>query len=266
MPLISQPKFDDPAALFHIPRPIATLASDYPRGHEIAPHRHARAQLVYASHGVMTVTAAAGSWVVPPQRAVWIPAGDAHAIRIDRDLSMRSLYIRPDAVAGLPGVCRVVNVSALLRALILRAMTVPPLYDEDGPDGRVLRVLLDELHALPSTPLHLPRPQDLRLKRVTDALLIEPADRRPLDAWARHAGASPRTLARLFLAETGMGFRAWRQRARLLHALVALADDVPVTAVAFDAGYDSPSAFIAAFKREFGTTPARYFDNDRRES
>ena len=72
-------------------------------------------------------------------------------------------------------------------------------------------------------------------------------------------------MARLFLAETGLGFRAWRQRARLLHALVALADDAPVTAVAFDAGYDSPSAFIAAFKREFGTTPARYFDNDRSE-
>ncbi len=262
MPLISQPSFDDPATWFDIPRPIVTLASDYPRGHRIAAHRHARAQLVYASQGVMTVTAAAGSWVVPPQRAVWMPAGDAHAIRVDRDLSMRSLYIRPDAGAGLPGACRVVTVSALLRALILRAMTIPPLYDEDGPDGRVLRVLLDELHALPSAPLHLHQPKDPRLKRVTDALQAEPADRRPLDAWARHAGASPRTLARLFLAESGMGFRVWRQRARLLRALVALADDTPVTAVAFDAGYDSPSAFIAAFKREFGTTPARYFRDE----
>jgi AraC-like DNA-binding protein len=262
MPSISQPGFDDPATLFDNPRPIVTLASDYPRGHQIAPHHHARAQLVYASQGVMTVTAAAGSWVVPPQRAVWMPAGDTHAIRVDRDLSMRSLYIRPDAAAGLPGACRVVTVSALLRALILRAMTVPPLYDEDGPDGRVLRVLLDELRALPSAPLHLPQPKDPRLKRVTDALLAEPADRRPLDAWARHAGASPRTLARLFLAETGMGFRVWRQRARLLRALVALADDTPVTTVAFDAGYDSLSAFIAAFKREFGTTPARYFRDE----
>ncbi len=262
MPPISQPGFDDPVTLFDNPRPIATLASDYPRGHRIAAHRHARAQLVYASPGVMTVTAAAGSWVVPPQRAVWMPAGDTHAIRVDRDLSLRSLYIRPDAATGLPGACRVVTVSALLRALILRAMTVPPLYDEDGPDGRVLRVLLDELRALPSAPLHLPQPKDPRLKRVTDALQAEPANRRSLDAWARHAGASPRTLARLFLAETGMGFRVWRQRARLLRALVALADDTPVTAVAFDAGYDSPSAFIAAFKREFGTTPARYFRDE----
>jgi AraC-like DNA-binding protein len=239
------------------------LATDYPGGHEIAPHRHARAQLVYASRGVMTVTAAAGSWVVPPQRAVWMPAGAEHAIRIDRDLSMRSLYIRPDAVAGMPGVCRVVAVSALLRPLILRAMTVPPLYDEDGPDGRVLRVLLDELGALPSAPLYLPQPRDPRLKRVTDALLAAPADPRPFDAWARLAGASSRSLARLFLAETGLGFRAWRQRARLLHALAALADDEPVTAVAFEAGYDSPSAFIAAFKRAFGATPGRYFRDGR---
>ena len=263
MSSISQAPHDDPAALSDNSRPIVALATDYPGGHEIAPHRHAWAQLVYASQGVMTVTAAAGSWVVPPQRAVWMPADAEHAIRIDRDLSMRSLYIRPDAVAGLPGACRVVAVSALLRALILRAMTVPPLYDEDGPDGRVLRVLLDELGALPSAPLYLPQPRDPRLKRVTDALLAAPADARPLGAWARQAGASSRTLARLFLAETGLGFRAWRQRARLLHALAALADDAPVTRVAFEAGYDSPSAFIAAFKRAFGTTPARYFRDER---
>ncbi len=126
-----------------------------------------------------------------------------------------------------------------------------------------MRVILDQIRALPSAPLHLPRARDRRLLRVTEALRAEPADPRPFDAWARHAGASPRTLARLFLAETGLGFRAWRQRARLLRALVALADDAPVTAVAFEAGYDSPSAFIAAFKREFGATPARYFRDER---
>jgi AraC-like DNA-binding protein len=257
-----QTPFSDPAAFSDNPRPVVALASDYPGGHEIPPHRHARAQLVYASQGVMTVTAAAGSWVVPPQHAVWMPAGAEHSVQVDRALAMRSLFIRPDAVAGLPAVCRVVAVSALLRALILRAMTLPPRYDEAGPDGRIMQVILDELRALPSAPLHLPRPRDARLLRVTDALLAEPADARPLEAWARHTGASPRTLARLFLAETGLGFRAWRTRARLLHALVALADDEPVTSVAFEAGYDSPSAFIAAFKRAFGTTPARYFRDE----
>jgi AraC-like DNA-binding protein len=141
-------------------------------------------------------------------------------------------------------------------------MAVPPHYDEAGPDARIMQVILDEIRALPSAPLHLPRARDARLLRVTEALRADPADPRSLAAWGRAAGASPRTLARLFLAETGLGFRAWRQRARLLHALVALAAGEPVTRVAFEAGYDSPSAFIAAFKRAFGTTPARYFRNE----
>ncbi len=259
MSFIGQTSPDDPAALSDNLRPVVALAGDYPSGYQIAPHRHARAQLVYASQGVMTVTAAAGSWVVPPQRAVWMPAGAEHGIRVNRAISMRSLYVRPDAAAGLPEACRVVNVSDLLRALILRAMALPPHYDEAGPDGRIMRVILDELRTLPSAPLHLPRARDPRLLRVTEALRADPADPRPLDAWGRAAGASPRTLARLFVKETGLGFRAWRQRARLLHALVALGSDAPVTRVAFEAGYDSPSAFIAAFKREFGNTPARYF-------
>ncbi len=254
-----QTQFADPVEFSDNPRPVVTLANDYPAGTEIAPHRHARAQLVYATQGVMTVTATAGSWVVPPERAVWMPPGTEHAVRVNRSISMRSLFIRPDAAPRLPRACRVVTVSPLLRALILRAMSIPPLYDEAGPDGRILRVILDELRALPSAPLHLPRARDQRLARVTEALLADPADARGLDAWARAAGASPRTLARLFAKETGLTFRAWRQRARMLHALVELAVRKPVTSVAFEAGYDSPSAFIAAFKREFGTTPARYF-------
>ncbi len=254
-----QTPLTDPAEFSDNPRPVVTLANDDPAGYEIVPHRHARAQLVYAAQGVMTVTATAGSWVVPPQRAVWIPAGAEHTVRVDRAIAMRSLFIRPDAAPRLPQACRVVTVSPLLRALILRAMSIPPLYDEAGPDGRILRVILDELRALPSAPLHLPRARDRRLARVTEALLADPADARGLEAWARAAGASPRTLARLFATETGLTFRAWRQRARLLHALVELAARKPVTSVAFEAGYESPSAFIAAFKREFGTTPARYF-------
>ncbi len=259
MSRISQTRFTDPGAFSGVPRSVVTLANDYPAGHKIAPHRHARSQLVYASEGVMTVTAAAGSWVVPPQRAVWMPAGMEHAIRVNRRVSMRSLYIVPEAAPGLPLACRVVTVSPLLRALILRAMSIPQLYDENGPDGRIVRVILDELRSLPATPLHLPRPRDPRLTRVTEQLQAAPGDARPFGDWSRLAGASPRTLARLFVSETGLTFRAWRQRARLLHALVELADSAPVTRAAFESGYDSPSAFIAAFKREFGTTPARYF-------
>lgn len=242
-----------------LPRPVVVFPTDYARGEVIAPHRHGWAQLIYASEGVMTVSAETGNWVVPPQRAVWVPAGMVHSIVIERAARMRSLYVLPDAAPGLPRDCCVVSVPPLLRALILRAATLPRLYDEDGADGRLMRVLLDEIRHLPSAPLHLPRPSDPRLARVTDALLRDPADDRPFSAWARIAGASPRTLARLFAAQTGLSFRAYRQRARLLRALVELARGAAVTTVAIDLGYDSPSAFIAAFKRTFGVTPSRYF-------
>ena len=249
----------DPLPFGDIGRPVVAMATDYPAGDHIPTHRHTWAQLVYASEGVMTVSAEAGRWVVPPHRAVWMPAGLEHAITMHGPVRMRTLYVVPDAAPDLPAACRVVSVSPLLQALILRAMEIRRDYDEKGPDGRIMRVILDELRALPVAPLHLPRPADRRLTRVTEALLDDPADQRTLEAWARVAGASPRTLARLFVHETGLSFGAWRQRARLLRALVALAQDTPVTAVAFDLGYDSPSAFIAAFKRNFGTTPGRYF-------
>lgn len=262
MSISSQTPFTDPANYAEVPRAIVALATDYPAGYDIAPHRHTRAQLLYASEGVMTVTAETGSWVAPPQRAVWVPAGMEHTVAVNRPVSMRSLYVRPDDAPDLPATCRVVGVSALLRALILRAMKIPQLYDENGPDGRIMRVILDELHSLPATPLHLPHPRDPRLTRVTEQLQAAPGDARPFGDWSRLAGASPRTLSRLFVMETGLTFRAWRQRARLLQALVELAEAKPVTSVALDAGYDSPSAFIAAFRRAFGTTPARYFRDE----
>ena len=255
----SQPVAPDPAPYSDVPRPVVALASDYPAGAEVAPHRHDRAQLVFASEGVMAVTTEAGTWVVPPQRALWVPAGTTHAIRMHGPVGMRTLYLRPEAVPELPRICRVVTVSPLMRALILRAVEMPPLYDESGAAGRLMAVILDELRTLPGAPLYLPLPRDPRLGRVTEALRADPGDRRPLIAWAREAGASARTLARLFRRETGMSFRAWRQQARFLQALVGLAEGRPVTTLALDLGYDSPSAFIAAFKRAFGVTPARYF-------
>ena len=247
------------AFLDAVGRPIVALAGDYPAGHAITAHRHARAQLVYASSGVMLVTAGAGTWLVPPQRALWLPAGLEHEIRMRGAVRMRTLYVDSDRVDGLPRDCGVVTVSPLLRELILRATEAPDDYDEAGPDGRLMAVILDQLRELPAEPLHLPQPRDRRLLRVTEALRQAPQDPRPLAAWAEVAGASPRTLARLFLSETGMSFRAWRQQARLLQALVCLAEGQAVTELALDLGYDSPSAFIAAFKRAYGVTPARYF-------
>ena len=242
-----------------LPRPVAALANDYPDGHLIARHRHRRAQLVYAARGVMTVTAEAGAWVVPPQRAVWMPPGMMHQVQCAGELAMRSLFIEPAAAAGMGATCRVVNVTPLLRELILRAVDLPGLYDEDGPAGRLIALILDEVRNLETAPLHLPLPRDSRLARITEALLADPADGRSLDDWARTLGLSARTLARHFQREMGLGFAAWRQQARLLQAVARLAEGESVSSLAYDLGYDSPSAFIAMFRRALGVTPGRYF-------
>jgi AraC-like DNA-binding protein len=242
-----------------VPRPVVCLASEYPPGHEIAPARHARAQLIYASAGVMTVNAPQGAWVLPPQRAVWVPGGTPHWTRTASALSMRSVYIDAHAVPGLPEACCIVTVSPLLRELLDAAMRLPALYDERGPAGRLVAVLLDQIRTLPVAPLHLPQPRDARLQRIAAALHADPADNRTLAAWGRAVGASSRTLARRFLAETGLTFRAWRQQLRLLAGLERLAHGDSVTTVALDLGYETPSAFVAMFRRALGTSPGRYF-------
>lgn len=243
-------------------RPVVALAAEYPAGHRIASHRHPVAQLIHAVTGVMTVTTAHGTWVVPPQRAVWVPPQVAHAIRMTGPVAMRTVYVAPDAAAGMPTTCAVVHVEPLLRELVLRAIAVRAARAArrpGGADDRLAAVLLDEIRSAPVAPLHLARPTDSRALRVVRALEADPSDARPLSAWARTAGASERTLARLFVRETGVGFRAWRQQLRLLRALERLAGGQPVTTVAMDLGYESPSAFIAMFRKALGTTPGAYF-------
>ena len=241
-----------------IPRPIAATATDYAPGDTIDWHSHPRAQLIYGIEGVLTVHTEAGRWVLPPERAVWVPAGVVHRADISGRLRMRSLFVTPEAAAGMPGACCVVTVSALLRSLILEAVGVPKLYDPDGPDGRLMAVILDQLQKLEPTPLYLPLPADPRLRRVTEALSRDLGRRAGLDIWAKKAGASARTLARLFVKETGLTFQAWRRQARLLKALEWLAAGKPVTAIALDLGYESPSAFSAMFRGALGQPPGRY--------
>jgi len=145
-----------------------------------------------------------------------------------------------------------------LRELILYATTLRDHYAPDGPEARVMAVIPDQLRLLRPEPLHLPTPADRRLRAITDALSEHPSDGRSLADWARTAGASERTLARLFQRETGMTFGAWRQRLRLLVAIGRLAEGQSVTSAAFDLGYESPSAFVAMFRRELGQPPTRY--------
>lgn len=250
---------DDDKEIDSLPRPIATRKSEMPHGHITARHHHRRAQLLYGSKGILSVVTPKGIWIVPPLRAVWIPPMTDHEVSARGSVTVRSLYIDPTVGHPLPADCTVVTVSPLLREMILRAVELPTLYDEDGPDGRFMAVLLDQIKALPETPLHLPATDHPHLIPIYQGLSENPADNRSLEDWADSIGTSSRTLTRLFQKETGMSFRQWRQQVRLLEALTQLAAGEPVTNIALDLGYDSQSAFIAMFKKALGKTPGKYF-------
>lgn len=253
----------DPLDYQHVPRAVAAMPKDFASGFEVLPHSHERAQLIYATAGTMRVSTDDGMWMVPPQRALWMPAGVRHSIVMLSDLTMRTLYLREDATSDMPRTCRVLPISPLLRELIVRATELPIDYDEAGPAGHLVALILAELHGAQSLPLHLPLPKEARLMAICRALLDEPGDPRSLGDWAREVHASERTLARLFLRETGMSFGAWRQQARVLEAMGRLGGGEPVTRVALDLGYDSVSAFSAMFRRAAGTTPSGYRQRPR---
>lgn len=222
------------------------------------PHRHRDAQLIYARSGVVSVTTENGNWIVPPNRAVWIPPMVEHATRSHGPVRFRTIFIHPDAASSLPSSCGVVEVSPLLREMILRLVKL-----QDGVvtsfAQRICELLLEELTFLPAEPLNLPMPSDKRLRSLCQMLQAKPDTELSLDAAASRTGMSRRSFMRHFERETGMTYGRWRQQARLLAALPALAAGVPVVTVALDCGYQSPSAFAATFKRNLGRSPASYF-------
>ncbi|GAB2483882.1 helix-turn-helix transcriptional regulator [Comamonas humi] len=240
--------------------PVTTRATDYPAGSSTGDHVHAlHHQLIHAVQGVMVVVAEGGQWIVPPTRGIWMPAGMVHQVRHVGEVHMRSLYVRPDAAPGLATQAQVVGISPLLRELIRAAMAVAMPYAADSRDGRLMRLLLDELQALPVLPMHLPKPADARLRRICAHLQQHPDDTATLQDWAERLQVNPKTLQRLFARDTGMGFGRWRQQARLLQALERLAQGEKVIDVALALGYDSPGAFATMFKRQFGQTPSGFF-------
>ena len=238
---------------------ITTLTHDYPAGYVIPLHFHDRNQLVYASRGVMTVRTPVGTWVVPPHRAVWIPAEIPHTITMSGLVAMRTLYLKPRLAKGLPRDCCVINVSMLLKELILHACSVHALMKTVKWQADLVAVILHQLEAAPTIPLQLPHLSDPRLVRIAEMLMRDPRDRRTLAELCRVAGAGKRSVERLFQQEIGMTFRRWRQKVRLMQGMRLLAEGAKVTHAALEAGYSTPSAFISMFRKTLGITPSSYF-------
>jgi AraC-like DNA-binding protein len=238
---------------------VRPFAVGFTKSYTFASGRSEWHGLIYASEGVMSIHTDNGSWVVPPHRAVWVPAGMERRIEVSAGLAMRTLYFKPGLARGLPLDCCVVNVPPLLRELILHTIEIGMLNRTIPSHARLIGVLIDQLRVLSTVPLQLPQPADARARKVASLLEANPGEVLRLGKIAKEAGASPRTIERLFRAETKMTFAKWRERLKLLQALRMLAGGDAVTNVALDLGYASPSAFTAMFKRAFGTTPSRYY-------
>jgi AraC-like DNA-binding protein len=238
-------------------------------------------KLIYATRGVMTVRTDQGAWVVPSHRAAWIPAGVDYGVELSGVVALRVLYFRlrrapfggssrgPAAVlraTASAASCWVVNVTPLLRELILRAIQLGALDSSIPEQRRLTGVILDEVKTLIAVPLQLPMPRDARASRFAALASAETGgagrdEGRRIESMLRKCGASRRTMERLFRAETSMSLGQWLRRRKLLDALRRLAAGESVNAIAFELGYNSSSAFIAMFRRELGQTPKRYFES-----
>jgi AraC-like DNA-binding protein len=219
-------------------------------------HDHPVHQLIYPIHGVLQVSTDRGAWVVPPNRAVWIPAFVAHSHQAHGPTEMRALKFDVPVNPLALDTPTVLDVSPLLREVI-NALTSSRTLAMDHRH-HLEQVALYELRRVEALPLWLPAPHDPRLVDLARLLEENPADPRSLPSLGRAVGASSRTLSRLFRTQTGITFPQWRAQLRLHHALKLLASGTPVTRVAADCGYRSPSAFIESFRQAFGTTPGRY--------
>lgn len=239
-------------------RAVVTRRSTYAAGHRIEPHWHARAQFIFAVAGTMRVRTARHVWIVPPTRALWIPARTVHEVQMYGVVQMRSLYVNDRASAGMPASCVVLDVTPLLKELIVRAVALPPDYDEQGDDGLLMRLVMAEVRRLPICALDLPLPASKDLMQLCERLLGDLSARRPCERDASELQTSTRTLYRRFLRETGITFARWKQQARLLESIRRLAQGAPVTGVALDLGYESPAAFSAMFRRSLGVAPRAF--------
>lgn len=241
-------------------RPIRLVARDLDAAELLAAHSHPWGQVTYAVEGVVRVTVDNSSWIVPPMRAIWIPPQVVHEVATLEKARLRALYVHWATVPFQGSGCVVLDVSPLLRELIVALSHT----ECSGPRESMLSALiLDEVAKSATLPIRVALPSDKRLKTLCEALISNPASHLTLEDWAKRVGASERTLARLFEQQLDMSFGQWRQQMRLAHAAPLIARGLPLSRVAADLGYANQSAFSAMFKKAFGKSPSVFFAKKR---
>lgn len=241
-------------------RPVRAKVRRLAAATRVDPHSHPWAQVAMSSTGVIRMTAARSTYIVPPSRALWIPPGVEHVVTVIEDAEIRTLYVHPSAPAPADGsTCRVFEVSSLLRELVMQLASAPGAGEASAREGWLSALILDEIRCAPPVKLGVDLPADKRLRALCEAVLDDPARWATLEGWASQAGASPRTVARLFRSELGTSFGQWRQQVLLAHALTRAARRQPMARIAAELGYASASAFTAMVKRSVGEPPSRFF-------
>ncbi|MCB5188693.1 helix-turn-helix transcriptional regulator [Methylobacillus caricis] len=239
-------------------QPVVGRVGFYSKGWVVETHAHNRGQLMFVTKGSMRVETEDGSWITPPGRACWIPGAARHSVTYIQAAEMKTVLISPELLEPLPKKCCVIKLSPLLRELVLQAVEIDWDYSLDGYEFRLMRVLIDQISMAKEAPLFLPEGKDQRLRKVTLALHTNPGDERNIEDWAYIAGASPRTLARLFQKETGMTFSAWRQQLCLIRAVEMLIEGHSITNISIALGYGSTAGFTSMFSRLMGESPSNY--------
>jgi AraC-like DNA-binding protein len=234
---------------------IATLAYEYPAGYEIPEHAHGSNQLIYATRGVMEISAGKSLWLTPPHLAVWIPAGTRHLIRMPHAVSMRTLYLKPGLQRRAPEVCRVLHISPLFRELVVEAVRLGDLRTNNHLHCALRDLILFQLQNASLDPTFVTLPNDSRALGVARAFMANQQDAPSLGALCRRVGASVRTIQRIFRREVGTSFEFWRRQVRLVKGIELLVEGCAVKTVAAEVGYRQPRAFVELFRKTLGMTP-----------
>jgi AraC-like DNA-binding protein len=234
---------------------IATLAYEYPAGYEIPEHAHGSNQLIYATRGVMEISAGKNLWLTPPHLAVWIPAGTRHRIRMPHAVSMRTLYLKPGLQRRAPEVCTVLHISPLFRELVVEAVRLGDLRTNNHLHCALRDLILFQLQSASPVPTFVTLPDDSRALGVARAFMANQQDAPSLGALCRKVGASVRTIQRIFRREVGTSFEFWRRQVRLVKGIELLVEGCAVKTVAAEVGYRQPSAFVELFRKTLGMTP-----------